>query len=82
MSTVIVNGYAPDLYDVEREKIGRDPFLIAAALGGPDRAVLTREVSSPKKSRANQDAPDVCVTTGVAWVDDFEFWRRLDFRIE
>lgn len=82
LATVIANGYAPDLDDVELEKIGRDPFLIAAALAGSDRVVVTREVSSPKKQRANRKVPDVCATVGVAWVDDFELWRRLDFRIE
>lgn len=82
LAAVIAKGYAPDLDDVELEKIGRDPFLIAAALGGPDRVVVTREVSSPRKHRANRKVPDVCVTMGVAWIDDFELWRRLDFRIE
>ncbi|MBR0651758.1 DUF4411 family protein [Roseomonas terrae] len=82
VATVIAKGYAPDLDDVELEKIGRDPFLIAAALGGPDRVVVTREVSSPKKQRANRKVPDVCVTMDVAWINDFELWRRLDFRIE
>jgi len=82
VSTVIATGYAPDLDDVELEKIGRDPFLIAAALISPDRTVVTREVSSPKKQRANRKVPDVCDTMGVAWIDDFELWRRLDFRVK
>ena len=82
LATVITEGYAPDLDDVDLEKIGRDPFLIAAALGGPDRVVVTREVSSPKKQRANRKVPDVCDTMSVTWIDDFELWRRLDFRIE
>jgi len=38
---VLEHGYAPDLNDVEIEEIGKDPFLIAAALAGPDRAVVT-----------------------------------------
>ena len=42
---VLQNGYAPDLDDVEIEKIGKDPFLIAAAMAGPDRVVV------PKKCR-------------------------------
>ena len=72
LATVIAKGYAPDLDDVELEKVGRDPFLIAAALVGTDRVVVTREVSSPKKRRANRKMPDVCATMGVQWVDDFE----------
>jgi hypothetical protein len=82
LATVIAKGYAPDLDDIEVEKIGRDPFLIASALLGPDRVVVTREVSSPKKQLANRKVPDVCDAMGVEWIDDFELWRRLDFRIE
>lgn len=82
LATVIANGYAPDLNDVELEKVGRDPFLIAAAMVGPDRVVVTREHSSPTKQRANRKVPDVCGTMRVAWIDDFELWRRLDFRID
>jgi hypothetical protein len=44
---VIEKGYAPDLNDVEIVKVGKDPFLIAAAFAGPDRVVVTREVSKP-----------------------------------
>lgn len=82
VAMLIAKGYAPDLDDVELEKIGRDPFLIAAALASPDRVVVTREVSGPTKTRANRKVPDVCATMGVSSVDDFELWRRLDFRID
>lgn len=47
-----------------------------------DMTVVTREVSRPKAQRANRKVPDVCDTMGVTWMDDFELWRRLDFRIE
>jgi hypothetical protein len=46
---VLEHGYAPDLDDVEIEEIGKDPFLIAAALASPDRVIVTREVSKPTK---------------------------------
>jgi len=82
VAAVISRGYAPDLNDVEVEKIGRDPFLVAAALGDAGRIVVTREVSSPKKERANRKLPDVCMTMGVPWMNDFDLWRKLDFRIE
>lgn len=82
VAEVIAKGYAPDLNDVELETIGRDPFLVAAAMGGAPRVVVTREVSSPKKQRANRKVPDVCATMGVASINDFELWRVLDFRIE
>lgn len=82
VAQVIAQGYAPDLDDIELEKIGRDPFLVAAAMGGVGRVVVTREVSAPKKQRANRKVPDVCTTMGIPWIDDFELWRQLDFRIE
>ena len=50
MQLVLQNGYAPDL----DEKGGKDPFLIAAAMAGPDRVVVTKEVSKPKLTRANR----------------------------
>ncbi len=79
---VIANGYAPDLTDVEIEKLGRDPFLVAAAGGFPDRVVVTREVAKPTAQRANRRLPDVCDTLGIRWTNDFQLWRLLDFRIQ
>jgi Domain of unknown function (DUF4411) len=81
LQRVISRAYAPDLKDDEVETIGRDPFLVAAAMAGPDRVVVTREVSSPRKQRANRKVPDVCATMGVSCITDFELWRALDFRI-
>ena len=40
---VLSRGYAPDLDDVEVEEIGKDPFLIAAALTAIDRIVVTEK---------------------------------------
>lgn len=78
---VLTHGYAPDLTDVDLEKIGRDPFLIAAALRAPDRIVVTREVSKPSKQRANRKIPDVCQTFGLPCINDFALWRKLNFSI-
>jgi hypothetical protein len=78
---VVARGYAPDLNDIELESIGRDPFLVAAALGGPERVVVTREVSRPSKQRANRKLPDVCATFGVVVINDFGLYRALRFRI-
>ena len=78
---VLSHGYAPDLTDVELEKIGQDPFLIAAALNGPDRIVVTREASKPSAQRANRQIPDVCAMFGVVAITDFELWRKLNFTI-
>ncbi|WP_063685478.1 DUF4411 family protein [Bradyrhizobium stylosanthis] len=77
---VTAEGYAPDLNDQELEIIGRDPFLIAHALGAPDqRIVVTAEVSKPSKQRANRKVPDVCNQFGIRPMDSFGLIRALDF---
>jgi len=81
VARVIAGGYAPDLNDIELEALGRDPVLVAAALSGSERVVVTREVSRPAKQRHNRKVPDVCGTFGVSWMTDFELWRHLDFRL-
>ena len=78
---IMEHGYASDLNDVEIEEIGKDPFLVAAALAGPDRAVVTREISRPSKQRANRKLPDVCATFGVTVLSDFALYRILNFAI-
>ncbi len=78
---VVANGYAPDLDATELQKIGKDPFLVAYALGKTDRTVVTKELSKPSKQRANRKVPDVCDVCGVAWLNDFGFYRDADFRI-
>jgi len=81
VSRVVDEGYAADLTDVEVEKIGRDPFLIAYALVLPgDRCVVTTEVSKPKKKRANRHIPDVCDKLGIPNCNTFEMLRVLNFR--
>jgi hypothetical protein len=77
---VIVDGYAPDLTDDQIDQIGRDPFLIAYALSGPERCVVTVETSEPKKQRQNRKIPDVCKSIGVACCNPFELNRTLGFR--
>jgi hypothetical protein len=78
---VLNHGYAQDLNDVEIQEIGKDPFLIAAALAGFDRCVVTREVSRPSKTRAQRKIPDVCNQFGVQWMTDFALYRALNFTI-
>ena len=83
VSRVIEEGYVPDLTDDELEKIGRDPFLIAYSLAkSGERCVVTTEVSSPKKQRANRRVPDVCGTFSLLTCDTFQFLRDLDFRTD
>ena len=47
---IIDIGDAPDVTDVD-DAIGKDPFLVASALSGADRVVVTLEVSKPSKRR-------------------------------
>ena len=79
---VLVRGYAPDLTDVEIEEIGQDPFLIAAALAGPDRVVVTREVSKPSATRANRRIPNVCAQFSLPTMTDFALFRKLNFTMK
>ncbi len=80
VQTVVRLGYAPDLTDIELDQIGRDPFLVAYALGVSDRCVVTTEVSKPKRSRQNRKLPDVCSSLGVSWCDPFELYAVLGFK--
>ena len=73
-------GYAPDLSEEEVERVGRDPFLIAYALGNPSqRTVVTTEASKPKKQRANRHIPDVCDALKVLHCTTYQFIEALDF---
>jgi hypothetical protein len=78
---VIDVGYAPDLTDVEIDAIGKDPFLVASALSGTNRVVVTLEVSKPSKRRQNRKVPDVWLTCGVRSIGPFELYRLLNFSI-
>jgi hypothetical protein len=78
---VLNEGYAPNLNDVEIQKVGKDPFLVAIALAKPDRVVVTKERSQPSKMKANRKIPDVCDHFGIKWMTDFDLYRVLKFSI-
>lgn len=81
LNRVISDGYAPDLDEVELEKIGMDPFLIAYALKDTKhRIVVSNEISKPSKKRANRKVPDVCSAVGVECCNVYELLKSLDFR--
>lgn len=81
LNKVIYSGYASDLDDSELEKIGQDPFLIGYALAfGAGVTVVTKEVSAPSKQRANRKVPDVCKAMCVRCINDFDFYRELNFK--
>ena len=80
VTSVIAKGYAPDLDEAELETVGRDPFLIAYAVADPEnRVVVSIEVSSPAKKRANRRVPDVCQDNGVSACNTFTMLRALGF---
>jgi hypothetical protein len=79
LQSVLDRGYGQGLTDVDLEKIGRDPFLIAAAMGYSDRVVVTREVSKPSALKANRKVPDVCKALRIEAINDYELYRRLKF---
>ncbi len=78
---VLSVGYGNDLDDVEIEEIGKDPFLVAAAMSGPDRIVVTREVSKKTQVRSKRRLPDVCEAFGVRCVNDVKAYALLNFTL-
>ena len=79
VQNVVNNGYANDLTDDEVEQIGRDPFLIAYAMAGGERTVVTTEVSKPSKTRHKRKVPDVCASLTVPCEAPFAVYRSLNF---
>ena len=79
---IVGTGYANDLTDDEVEQIGCDPFLVAHAMAGRDRCVVTTETSAPSKKRQNRKLPDVCDTFDIPWCDPFKLSRELGFRTD
>jgi hypothetical protein len=79
---VLAMAYGPDLTDTELDEAGADPFLVAYALMGDGaRTVVTKEVSKPSRKRGRRKLPDACDDVGVAWMNDFRFYKARGFRI-
>lgn len=77
---VVSEGYAHDLTEDEVERIGRDPFIVAYALGFDSEAtVVTTEVSKPSRQRANRRLPDVCADLDALCINTFALVQALDF---
>ncbi len=80
VADIVDNSYAPDLTDVEVEKIGADPFLISYAMVDPsNRVVISNEHSRPKAIRANRMIPDVCKDHGIKCQNVYSLLKDLDF---
>lgn len=82
LEAVLSRGYGMDLSADERARIGNDAALISYAMGCKCRTIVTKEVSSPKKVRANRRIPDVCGDLGVNCISDYELYEELDFRVD
>ena len=78
---VLDDGYGERLTEDEIEETGRDPFLVAYALMGGSRTVVTKEISKPSRFRGHTKLPDACDRLSVPCITDFRLYRRLDFRI-
>ena len=78
---VIERGYGlPNPSDTQLKKIGADTTLISYAYENLGRAIVTDEVSKPKRKGANRHIPDVCKDLGIRCINQFELNRERDFR--
>lgn len=76
----VVAQYAQDLQDIEIERLGKDPILIAHALRDwENRCVVSMENSAPAKQRANRKVPDVCRDLTVSCCNVFGLIKALNF---
>lgn len=81
LNRVLDGGYGPDLDEIELEKVGKDPFLIAYGLRDPvNRTVVSNEIPKPSARRKNRKVPDVCADMGVRCCNVYELLHSLDFR--
>jgi hypothetical protein len=81
LQRVLDHGYGENLTDVDLEKIGRDPFIMAYAMAAPaDRHVVSNETSRPNAQRSNRKIPDVCRQFGLRSCNAFSLIRQLDFK--
>ena len=77
---VTEQGYARDLTDVDIQKIGHDPFLVAYALVDiQNRSVVTTEHSRPNRFGKNRHLPDACSDFNVRCINTFALIQELDF---
>lgn len=79
---IVEIGYGKNLNESEIDQIANDPFLVAYALRDLENTtIVTKEVSAPSKQRANRKIPDVCKQFDIHCINDFSFYRELEFKI-
>lgn len=72
--------YGPNLTEADLIKIGKDPFLVAAALVDPaNRQVVTAEGSKPGRTGPNRHLPNVCGDCGVTSINLVQLMTSLNF---
>jgi len=72
--------YGDELSEDDLITIGKDPFLIAAALSDVnERVVVTAEVSKPTRVGPRRHIPNVCTDCGVQWITPIELLAALNF---
>jgi hypothetical protein len=72
--------YGPNLTEADLITIGKDPFLVAAALVDTrERRVVTAEVSRPGRTGPRRHLPNVCNDCGVNSMTLVQLMTELDF---
>lgn len=72
--------YGPNPTEADLITIGKDPFLVGAALVDPaNRCVVTAEVSKPGRTGPRRHLPDVCADCHVTSMNLVQLMRALNF---
>ena len=82
LNEVLDTGYGANLTETEIKTIGNDAMLIAYAYKEKTcRTIVTKEKSKSSKRRSNRHIPDVCKDLNIRVINDYQFYKELDFRI-
>lgn len=74
----ILAQYGDNLTERELDRIGKDPFLIAAAFR-TGATVVSREGTKRSLKRANRRVPDICADLGINCINDHQLIAALDW---
>jgi hypothetical protein len=76
----VLSCYGAPLLEEDLITIGKDPFLVAAALPNPPkRVIVTAEVSKPARHGPRRHVPNVCGDCGVTSIAPIAFLQALNF---
>ncbi|MBW0145771.1 DUF4411 family protein [Sphingomicrobium clamense] len=72
--------YGKGLSEADLVIIGKDPFLVAAAMSDPvGRCVVTSEVSKPTRTGARRHVPNVCSDCSIVCKTPIQLLNELNF---